>query len=170
MIGLNNSTSTNIIDTAFSILAILNNYNGMNIVDLDYSSFHEWLINHDAIINGLHVRDCEYGSGVFAKTNIENDSLMARIPREIMLSTEFHQRSDLKLILSRDQMLKSMESLVLTIQLLQEDQDQESFYRPYLNVLPRLLPKLPISYNTTDLESLKGSHVQCKLFYSEYIR
>jgi histone-lysine N-methyltransferase SETD3 len=114
-------------------------------------------------LNGLNLKVCEYGNGVFANKDFESDEIMTRIPLEIMLSTAFHQRSDLQLIVQNDSMLKSMESLVLTLQLLQEDQDPNSFYRPYLNVLPRKLPKLPLAYNLSDLDSLKGSHVQCKI-------
>ena len=114
-------------------------------------------------MNGLNLNVCEYGNGVFAIKDFESDEIMTRIPLEIMLSTAFHQRSDLQLIVQNDSMLKSMESLVLTLKLLQEDQDPNSFYRPYLNVLPRKLPKLPLAYNLSDLDSLKGSHVQCKI-------
>jgi hypothetical protein len=133
----------------------------LDVETLDFNRFESWLTDHAANIVGLELRSCKYGTGVFATKDFPDDQLIVRIPREVMLTTGFHQRSDLRIVLAKDQMLQSMESLVLTIQLLQEDQDKESFYRPYLDVLPRKLPKLPLLYTASDLETLKGSHVQC---------
>jgi hypothetical protein len=162
-IALNSLNSTNTIDVALSIIEIQGKNESQDVESLDFNRFQTWLTDHAANIDGLELRPCEWGNGVFATKDFEYDQLITRIPQKIMLSTAFHQRTNLKLILAKDPMLKSMDSLVLTIQLLQEDQDEESFYRPYLDVLPRRLPKLPLLYTTSDLELLKGSHVQCIL-------
>ena len=82
-----------------------------------------------------------------------------------MLSTGHHLRSDLNKLFSQDPILQRIPSLTLTLQLLQEALDNGSFYKPYIQMLPRSF-SIPLNFNVRQIQDLKGSYVQCNTFYT----
>lgn len=112
--------------------------------------------------NGAEVKGCElkvfdgFEMGFMVKQNIPASSLVISVPRNLMLTVEIAMKGEMKELFDHDQILKNMPNVGLAIFLLYEKFKRDSFWKPYINILPK-------EYNTVmyftleELEELKGS-------------
>ena len=101
------------------------------------------------------------GYGLFTSELLSKEDLILSVPLKYMICT-CNAPSELREIIQKDPILSQSQSLALTLQLWYESQSQDSFYKPYISLLPSELElNLPLFYTKEELHLLKGSHVQC---------
>nr|XP_039260368.1 actin-histidine N-methyltransferase-like [Styela clava] len=120
--------------------------------------FVDWLK-----LNGVNMQDIvlenyggEYGIGVKAAKDIKMDDEILQVPYKLMLTSEKAEESYLVDLIKSRKMLIEMPNISLALYLHCERLNPESFYKPYIDVLPK-------EYNTTlyfspnEMEALKGT-------------
>lgn len=60
-------------------------------------------------------------------------------------------------------LLASMPNFILPLKLIIESYDPQSFWKPYIDILPRNVP-IPLNWTTEDVEMMKGSSTQSRIF------
>mmetsp|Transcript_19887 Transcript_19887/g.35483 ORF Transcript_19887/g.35483 Transcript_19887/m.35483 type:complete len:498 (-) Transcript_19887:131-1624(-) len=98
----------------------------------------------------------EEGSGVIAQTNLKKHELFIRIPRKVMMTSTQASGSGLGKLMMKDPTFGSMPNLMLAMYVMFESLDPNSFYKPYLDVLPRNF-SLPLFFTSEELAELRGS-------------
>lgn len=96
------------------------------------------------------------GSGVVARRDMKAQEAFIRIPRKVMMTSTQAIASDLGKYLKSDQMFGTMPNLMLAIFLMFESLNPDSFWKPYIDVLPRDF-NLPLFFSTEELAHLEGS-------------
>lgn len=84
------------------------------------------------------------------------------VPRKLMLTVEQVVERGEEDMLSRmcrkDPLLRAMPMMILAMVLVEEHhKGAASFYKPYLDVLPRKFPTLPLMWSTAQLDALEGT-------------
>ncbi|KAJ8975461.1 hypothetical protein NQ317_000892 [Molorchus minor] len=97
-----------------------------------------------------------YELGLQVNTHIPQSSLVMAVPRRIMLTIEAARNSELKKLIEKDQILKNMSNVTLAIFLLVQKFKQDSFWKPYIDILPSSYSTV-LYFSVEDLEHLKGS-------------
>lgn len=102
------------------------------------NDFLEWCRLNDSKLNPhLAVRYVgdEVGFGMIANENISQDCLLFKIPLKMMITCETQDKL-LKQLINEDELLSKMPNLALTFQVMNEYCKKDSFWRPYLRILP----------------------------------
>ncbi|CAD8063827.1 unnamed protein product [Paramecium primaurelia] len=119
----------------------------------------EWLKQGKALFPKIKI-ECYTDTyrGVNAKQTINAKELILFIPKSHMITLEMTKEIPVakKMIQYRLDLLSPKHSFLSTF-LLQEKQRPNSFWKPYLDILPQSYPSFPIFFNNNDLEWLKGS-------------
>ncbi|CAD8056186.1 unnamed protein product [Paramecium primaurelia] len=119
----------------------------------------EWLKIGKAIFPKIKI-ECysEDYRGVNAKQTINAKELILFIPKSHMITLEMAKETSVakKIIQFRLDLLSPKHSFLSTF-LLQEKFRPNSFWKPYIDILPSSYPSFPIFFNNNDLEWLKGS-------------
>lgn len=123
-----------------------------------FDNFLRWLKenNVDGLQNLTIDSGFEEGNGLRAIKDIEEGKLIAKIPRKIMMTSEDAVKTNLKPWLSQDQMVKTNPSIALTLFLIQELRNPKSFWKHYVDILPRTF-SIPLFYTFDQCCELKGS-------------
>ncbi|CAD8065890.1 unnamed protein product [Paramecium primaurelia] len=123
------------------------------------NGFLEWLKNGQAHFPKIQI-ECysEDYRGINAKKAISSKEIILFIPRSHMITLEMTKETSIaKKILQYKLDLISPKHSFLSIFLLQEKANQDSFWQPYLDILPKSYSNFPIFFNENDFEWLKGS-------------
>ncbi|CAD8159503.1 unnamed protein product [Paramecium pentaurelia] len=119
----------------------------------------EWLKNGQALFPKIKI-ECyaEDYRGVNARKAISSKEVILFVPRSHMITLEMAKETPVakKIIQYRLDLLSPKHSFLSTF-LLQEKKKQDSFWKPYLDVLPKSYSNFPIFFNDNDLDWLKGS-------------
>ncbi|CAD8091297.1 unnamed protein product [Paramecium sonneborni] len=122
----------------------------------------EWLKQGKAIFPKIKI-ECysENYRGVNAKQTISAKEMILFIPKSHMITLEMAKETSVakKMIQFRLDLLSPKHSFLSTF-LLQEKLKPNSFWKPYIDILPQSYPSFPIFFNNSDLEWLKGSPFQ----------
>lgn len=98
------------------------------------------------------------GAGVVASADLEDDKLFLSMPRKCIMSTDTCVAAKVGGAIKGDRMCVSMPSLSLAVHLVMEALDEESYWRPYIDVLPREHDlNLALYYTLDELKQLQGS-------------
>jgi histone-lysine N-methyltransferase SETD3 len=100
--------------------------------------------------------------GVHAKTDIPTDTLCVVIPKKCLITVEMGQATEIgQIILQSDLDLDAPKHIFLMIYLLWDRKvnGENSFFKPYYDILPKTLRNIPIFWNEDELEYLKGSYL-----------
>lgn len=120
-------------------------------------AFVNWFQTNGAELNGGEITHFDgYDLGIRVNTVIPQSSLVIAVPRKLMLSIESANHSILNKLISKDQILKNMPNVVLAMYLLIEKFKENSFWKPYLDILPKKYTTI-LYFTTDELEELKGS-------------
>ncbi|KAL1510056.1 hypothetical protein ABEB36_004712 [Hypothenemus hampei] len=120
-------------------------------------TFLKWLKEHGAELNGCSVAHFEgYDLGIKAEQDIPQSSLVIVVPRELMISVETAQKGVAEDLIEKVEILKSMPNVLLAIGLLIEKFTDNSFWKPYIDVLPKTYHTV-LYFTINELEELKGS-------------
>ena len=139
----------------------------------DFELFEEWLKE-----NGCDVRGnvtfassgiSSAGNGVYCSRSFEKGQVAFRVPAKLMISS-FHDDSCSVDMLKDidDPLVKSSDQLRLAASLLHERaRASESFFWPYIRILPRRHPTIPIYFSAEEMWRLRASQhfpVFCKRY------
>lgn len=120
-------------------------------------NFTKWITDNGAQINGCSISLFEdYDLGLKVNTDIPISSLVISVPRNVMLTVEAASRADFVELLGKDQILNNMPNVALAMYLLYIKFKNESFWKPYLDILPKAYSTV-LYFSIDDLQELKGS-------------
>lgn len=100
--------------------------------------------------------------GVHAKSNIPNETICVLIPKKCLITVEMGQATEIgQIILRSDLDLDAPKHIFLMIYLLWDRKvnGDQSFFKPYYDILPKTLKNIPIFWDKDELEYLKGSYL-----------
>lgn len=103
------------------------------------------------------------GYGLQAKADLKEADPFLTVPRKVMMTTVSADASVLGTLIAEDKMLQAMPSIVLALHLLCERKTEDSFWKPYINVLPDTYCT-PLYFTEDEIKLLKGSPVQTDCF------
>lgn len=120
-------------------------------------AFMEWLKNNQVDVGCVEIHNfAGFGYGLQATKDLKEGDQFLAIPRSIMMTTQSAKTSPLGPLISEDKILQVMPSVVLALHLLCERRSTESFWKPYLDILPDSY-NTPLYFTPEDLKYLKGS-------------
>lgn len=120
-------------------------------------AFLNWFKDNEGIMQGCGIKKFEnFDLGLVAEQDIPYGSLFIAVPRKLMLSVDSINQSLLKELFDKDQMLKNMPNVSLAIYLLVEKFTKNSFYKPYIDILPKTYNTI-LYFSIEELNELKGS-------------
>lgn len=99
---------------------------------------------------------------VHATSHIPPQTICVSIPKSCLITVEMGQQTPIgKSILHSDVELDAPKHIFLMIYLLWDRNvnGSKSFFAPYYNILPQSLRNMPIFWNATELQYLRGSHL-----------
>ncbi|MBZ4333427.1 SET domain-containing histone-lysine N-methyltransferase [Corallococcus sp. AS-1-12] len=94
--------------------------------------------------------------GVFARAPIAAGEEVLRVPRACLVTLDVARASDIGRLIDAHAP-DTREECYLAAFLLQEKEREDSVWRPYLDVLPRAFPHLPLFFDAQELSLLQGS-------------
>ena len=118
---------------------------------MDLGELERWILEH----GGRTAPVARRGGETLAAEPLEPQEL-CRIPFRLILKEE---RGSPELLAAAEGFSAAPGLLLLTVSLLKE-MAKESFWRPYLQVLPKELPQMPALWPESWVQSIKGSHFE----------
>ncbi|EGR29686.1 SET domain protein [Ichthyophthirius multifiliis] len=96
--------------------------------------------------------------GIHSKQKINKDETILFIPQKYMITLELCKQNTIcKQIEQRNIKLLSPKHSILSIYILSEKKNPNSFWKPYLDILPCEFTTFPILYTEEEIQWLKGS-------------
>lgn len=129
-----------------------------------FPPFVDWLHNNGidtSIVEIKYFPDCGYG--LQATKDLKEADPFLTIPRKVMMTTQTARNSVLGALIGEDKMLQAMPSIVLALHLLCEKKSPDSFWKPYIDVLPSSY-STPLYFTDDEIKLLKGSPVQSECY------
>nr|CAD7408321.1 unnamed protein product [Timema poppensis] len=122
-----------------------------------FGDFISWMKSNGAEVDGVKITHFSgYDYGLQAEKDFEEGELMIAVPRKLMMSADNAKDSVLGPLMRKDPMLQHMPNVALSLLLLAEKFNPDSFWRPYIKVLPTLYTTV-LYFTTSELQELKGS-------------
>lgn len=136
-------------------------------------NFVRWATQNGASFDGVGIsRFHQYEFGLEAIREFKEGDLFAIVPRHMIMTAD-NVSSAVAPILAQMPLLDSMQNVKLAFSLIIERLDANSFWRPYIDLLPERYSTV-MYFNWTDMQELKGSSVmpaalaQCKHIARQY--
>eukprot|EP01028_Stygiella_incarcerata_P013142 TRINITY_DN81557_c0_g1_i1.p1 TRINITY_DN81557_c0_g1~~TRINITY_DN81557_c0_g1_i1.p1 ORF type:complete len:480 (+),score=150.05 TRINITY_DN81557_c0_g1_i1:137-1441(+) len=121
------------------------------------AAFEKWLRDNGAeMANVKFVEFTDTGLGAMAKNDMSEGEMLALIPKKLFLTSSRMNATGMAEVMDVVTGLNAQYQLALV--LLHEDADQNSFWRPYLDNLPRKLDTA-VYFTEEELEMLRGSNL-----------
>lgn len=119
--------------------------------------FTDWVRSNGAKFDGASVASfAGYELGVKAEMDLVQGSLVIAVPRDMMMTVETAAKSPLGVLMDKDQILKNMPNVTLAMFLLVEKFKGDSFWKPYIDLLPKSYTTV-LYFTVEELEELQGS-------------
>ncbi|XP_073946251.1 SET domain containing 3 [Choristoneura fumiferana] len=100
-------------------------------------NFFVWLTENGANYEGIDIKQFEgYDLGLVATNEFKQGSLLLTVPRKLMMTEQDARDSVLADFIAVDPLLQNMANITLALFLLLEKNNPESFWKPYIDVLP----------------------------------
>ena len=96
------------------------------------------------------------GLGLKVREDCASGSVVLKIPRKCMMSTDTARDSEIGRLIETDPMLKTMSNVSLAIHVLLEKTSPASFWEPYINSLPHTYNTV-LYFTPEEFQELKGS-------------
>lgn len=120
-------------------------------------AFIQWLNNNEVDTSAIEIEDVQHlGYGVKATKDLKEMDPFIIVPRKIMLTTDTARESGLDALIVEDKILQAMPSIVLALHLLCERRSAESYWKPYLDMIPGRYTT-PLYFTPEEMTLLKGS-------------
>lgn len=100
--------------------------------------------------------------GVYATTEIKPNTICVSIPKKCLITVEMGQATEIgQAILNSDLELDAPKHVFLMVYLLWDLKinGEQSFFKPYYDILPKTLKNMPIFWSTNELKYLEGSYL-----------
>ncbi|XP_013173018.1 PREDICTED: histone-lysine N-methyltransferase setd3 [Papilio xuthus] len=118
-----------------------------------------WLRDNGAQFEGVEISEFEgYDMGLKATKDFPEDSLILTVPGKLMLTEKNAIESELNSFINVDPILMNMSNISLALYLLLERSKPESFWKPYIDVLPDKYNTI-LYFTAEELAQLKPSPV-----------
>jgi histone-lysine N-methyltransferase SETD3 len=118
----------------------------------------DWLVENGADFPDLVIKEYDDGlRGVCAKTDIQSSKTIVRIPLKCMIMNDIAAETESGQIIVKDRRFSPNARLAIFI--LEEMESGQSFFKPYLDILPRKFDNFPMRWSDNELEWLKGSNI-----------
>ena len=116
-------------------------------------------MSNGAVYPKLELKD--YGGevrGCHTKQLIENDETIIQIPLRCLITVEMGKETDIgRAIIAANIDLDAPKHIFIMIFMLIDRRNQNSFFKPYYDILPTTLHNMPVFWTEEELEYLKGS-------------
>lgn len=136
-------------------------------------TFTEWATKNGAIFNGVRITEFPgYELGLAATRPIQKGETFITVPKEIVMSLDNVSPSIAPMI-SQLPMISAMMNVKLAFSLLVEKLNPNSFWKPYIDILPERYSTV-MCYSVAEMQELKGSSAlpaalnQCKNIARQY--
>eukprot|EP00753_Platysulcus_tardus_P017815 PLAT6552.1.p2 GENE.PLAT6552.1~~PLAT6552.1.p2 ORF type:complete len:605 (+),score=328.82 PLAT6552.1:124-1938(+) len=126
-----------------------------------FDTLEKWLLDNGAEFPLLFMKKySELNRGVHAKVRIPGDKTILKIPLPLIITVEMGKESDVgRAMLAARVDLSATKHCYLSIFILMDMQNEDSFYQPYYQILPESYPNMPIFWSPEELEYLTGSYL-----------
>lgn len=125
-----------------------------------FGVFSEWIKSHssDSFLGERFEFDVDVseGTGVVAAKDLKQGEHFMSVPRKLMITTETFKASACGKALHGEILTTNMPSLGVAVHLAYERMDPNSFWTPYLDILPTTFT-LPLLFEPEHWELLQGS-------------
>nr|CAI5851764.1 unnamed protein product [Callosobruchus analis] len=119
--------------------------------------FMNWVTSEGGILECCEICEFEgYGLGLKVTKDTKFASLVLAVPRNLILTVKSAYNSEFKYLIEKDQLLRGMPTVAMSIYLLYEKFKNNSFWRPYLDILPDIY-STALYFTKEELEELHGS-------------
>lgn len=136
-------------------------------------NFVRWATQNGASFDGVRIsRFHSYEFGLEATREFKEGDLFAVVPRQMIMTAD-NVGAAIAPILAQMPLIDSMQNVKLAFSLIIERLDPNSFWRPYIDLLPEKYSTV-MYFNWSDMQELKGSSVlpaalaQCKHIARQY--
>jgi len=126
-------------------------------------AFTQWLVKNEYPLDkfplGFATGVAEGGNGVVATRAIDAGQPIAVVPAKLMLpASQLHKSTALAHVVAKDPIVENVPGLALALVVLDEalNKKQDSFWAPYLDVLPRSF-SIPLFFTVDEVWELRGS-------------
>lgn len=137
------------------------------------AAFRQWSHDNGAVFDGVDIAEFTgYEMGLVATRSIAEGSLFVTVPQAMIMTVD-NVRPSLRRLLRQMPMVDEMMNVRLAFSVLVERLDEQSYWRPYLNVLPERYATV-LSYTVNDMQELRGSSAlpealkQCRSIARQY--
>ena len=119
--------------------------------------FSSWLRDNGVEYDGLRIAEYpDLDFGIEAVKDFKEGDMMIAVPRKVMLTVENIQQSPLSELSKKDPLLMHMPNVALALILLVQRRSPLSFWKPYINMLPRNYTTV-LYFTPEEILQLKGS-------------
>lgn len=121
---------------------------------------YKWLKHHGAVLQNVQVKEtsAEYRT-VFVNNRVNKNEVLLSVPRVCIMTTSDAKASAIGLAVSAAKCQLSHNHSWLALYLLQEKQNVNSFFVPYISTLPANFRNVPLLFTSEELAELRGSFV-----------
>lgn len=122
----------------------------------DLQDFHKWFVKNGGIVNGLDIYNFpDMGRGLIAIKNISRGEKVLFIPKKLILSSNLVKTSSDLIHRKLFESFPQDNELMIALVLLEKIRGKDSFWSPYIKVLPKHVPNLA-QYDREELELLQS--------------
>ncbi|WP_224242991.1 SET domain-containing histone-lysine N-methyltransferase [Hyalangium gracile] len=127
-------------------------------VDPAVARFLRWLEQGGSQISKVHIVTPEGGErGVLALDDIAPGETLLRIPRRHVLTVEDVRASEMGQLLDAHAQLDEERTYLSAFLLQERERGEDSFWKPFLDMLPKAFPSHPFFFEEHELALLQGS-------------
>ncbi|XP_045773540.1 actin-histidine N-methyltransferase [Maniola jurtina] len=124
---------------------------------LNLEKYVNWLDEHGAKFEGVEISEFDgYELGLKATKDFAEGSLILTVPTEVMMTEKNAAESELGAFISIDPLLQNMPNITLALFLLLEKSTPDSFWKPYIDVLPEIYSTV-LYFTSEELAELRPS-------------
>ena len=123
-----------------------------------FDNMIKWLLDNNAVFPSLEILHYnEQYRGIIVTKNIHKNQKIITIPHKCIMTNVKAFESDIGLELNKSGWDIKSSHTYMALMLLQEKLKPDSFWKPFIDILPDKYDNFPHFYKDIDLEQLKGS-------------
>ncbi|KAJ8720285.1 hypothetical protein PYW07_012328 [Mythimna separata] len=132
---------------------------GQNQRQSNIDKYVKWLNQNEVQLDGIEISEFKgYEMGLKAIKEFKEGSLILTVPTKVMMTEKNAKESELGNFITVDPLLQSMPNITLAMFLLLEKHNPESFWKPYIDILPEKYSTI-LYFTLEELAELKPSPV-----------
>ncbi|KAF5291062.1 hypothetical protein FQA39_LY14495 [Lamprigera yunnana] len=121
------------------------------------TNFRNWIADNGAKFDSLKISEfAGYELGLMTERDVKKSTLIISVPRDLMITEDVAKRSELGKLIKKDPLLSQMSNVALAMYLLLEKFKENSFWKPYIDILPTTYTTV-LYFNLEELQELQVS-------------